>query len=94
MLLVTYTTGVPIAGDGEGGFVRNYMLLMVQDSEGVYNPWSDSICYLLPLLVKDIPLQLLISNQLTVFLDAGLTGSGAEVGVVIPSFRFWCIYLH
>ena len=79
----TYT-GVPIAGDGEGGFVT-INVADGTDSEGVTIPGQiQSIIVTSP--GKGYTTASIDIESVSGILGSGLTGSGAEVVVVIPPF--------
>ena len=79
----TYT-GVPIAGDGEGGFVT-ITVADGTDSEGVTIPGQiQSIIVTSP--GKGYTTASIDIESVSGILGSGLTGSGAEVVVVIPPF--------
>ena len=76
--------GVPIKGDGEGGLVQ-INVADGTDSEGVSIPGQiQSIVVTSP--GKGYTTASVDIDSVDGILGAGLTGSGAEVEVVIPSF--------
>ena len=78
----TYT-GVPIGGDGEGGFVQ-ITVADGTDAEGVSIPGQiQSVVVTSP--GKNYTTATIDVEAITGILGAGLTGSGAELEVVIPA---------